>query len=79
MNVYNQIKKDFIWIAIIFTLLLQLVNWFQVGYDDTDNHETNTRSGLALHIDYGTGCHYLSNQNSLIPRVDDLGNHICKR
>ena len=45
--------------------------------DDTD--PPDGRSGLTLHIDYRTGCHYISRLLSQpIPRLDREGNHICE-
>lgn len=44
--------------------------------DATDLEET--RSGLLLYTDYGTGCQYLATTaGSLTPRLDKDGNIVC--
>jgi hypothetical protein len=49
-------------------------------YDDTDDETTETRSGLTLYIDHGTGCEYIASNafGQLHPRLDKNGNHICR-
>jgi hypothetical protein len=44
--------------------------------DSTDSEES--RSGMALHIDNLTGCHYLGKSiGGLTPRLDKEGKQIC--
>lgn len=46
--------------------------------DDTDDHITESRSGLGLYTDHGTGCQYLSASGSgITARLDAKGKHIC--
>lgn len=46
--------------------------------DDTDPPGW-AKSGMSLHIDHRTGCHYLGKGGkSLTPRLDRRGNHICE-
>lgn len=74
----------------ILNIFLVLVLLFAIGQlamgqrlDDSDYDKKN-RSGLSVHIDARTGCHYLQGHgifgfgSSLIPRVDAEGNHICE-
>lgn len=52
---------------------------FEMGFDDTDDKLSGERSGMALHIDNRTGCHYLaSSAGSLTPRLDKSGRQICE-
>ena len=54
--------------------------WYKSGYDDTDDIANKERSGMALWIDYGTGCHYLqaSPFTPLVPRMDKNGKQVCE-
>jgi len=45
---------------------------FQLGKDDTDP-EGYQRSGLRLYTDHGTGIQYLSDGNSITPRLKATG------
>lgn len=56
------------------------VKWWKSSTDSTDDAINNKKSGLALFIDYGTGCHYIqtSTFQPLTPRVDRDGNHVCE-
>lgn len=48
-------------------------------YDDTDNTETNERSGLKLFTDYGTGCQYIAPAfGSIYPRMDGRKHVGCR-
>ena len=50
-------------------------------YDDTDDRETFTCSGLSLYVDRRTGCHYISGGmfGNIIPRLDKDGKQICEK
>ena len=53
--------------------------WFSSKFDDTDNLETGSRSGLILYVDHGTGVHYIKSPiGSLTPRLDKNGNVVTK-
>ena len=59
-----------------------LIAWsYFAPYDDTDNEQTRTRSGLVLRTDHGTGCQYLVAAGlfarSITPRLDSDGQHVC--
>ena len=46
--------------------------------DSTDG-SWSKRSGISLHIDHETGCHYLGTLfGALTPRLDRDGEHICR-
>lgn len=46
--------------------------------DSTDKSQSE-RSGMSLHVDHETGCHYLGGSwGGITPRVDRDGNHICR-
>ena len=48
------------------------------GDFDEDTTDGATRSGMTLHVDALTGCHYLGGQRGgLVPRRDSVGVHIC--
>ena len=50
---------------------------FGLGLDATDAGTWN-RSGLRLHMDYGTGCQYVSTAGGgLSPRINADGSPIC--
>ena len=76
MEVYEKIKTDLV-IGIIMLLIIQSVyNWSDFGRDSTDG---GARSGMELHIDAMTSCHYLSKgKGGLIKRTDRTNNHICQ-
>lgn len=82
MEVYNQFKKDinqFFWIFVVVLLVISVLkDWFNYGYDDTDDYENSVRSGLHLRVDHGTGCQYLETTGGgITPRLDFDGRHIC--
>jgi hypothetical protein len=55
------------------------VNYFRIGFDDTDNRRTGERSDLRLHTDYGTGCQYVrATDGGIIPRLSSEGAPICR-
>lgn len=64
-------------IATMLTLIvvIDIYNAMQPG-DSTDSD--SARSGLSLHVDAKTGCHYLGTaRGGITPRYDRDGNHIC--
>ncbi len=65
--------------VIVAVLILVLILYGTVDYDDTDNKKENKRSGLNLYIDNRTGCHYIKGGilGTLILRLDKNGKHIC--
>jgi len=75
------------WVKIIFYVIafffacrmgIKIADQF-TEYDSTDDYINKKRSGMALLIDYGTGCQYLSSRGRfLTPRLNKNGKHICK-
>ena len=50
------------------------------SYDDTDDIESKTRSGVELIIDYGTRCQYLAYpRGGITPRLNQQGEHVCTK
>lgn len=60
------------------------VNYFRVGYDDTDDNLVRKRSGLALRTDHLTGCQYLVAYGlagfgaAITPRLSPDGTPMCR-
>lgn len=82
VRTYQFIKKDLLWslagIVVVFAIFKYAADFFNIGFENTDNYETNTRSKMALRIDHGTGCHYLeSSKGHLIKRRTSDGSHLC--
>ena len=77
MKVYKSIKTDLGIILLLYFVLNGIFSFFSIGFDSTDNKETGTRSGLILYTDNLTGCQYLGAGDSLIPRINSDGEHIC--
>ena len=73
MEVYEKIIEDFTVVFLLYIAITIVLTVFRIGYDSTDG---DSRSGMSLHIDNKTGCHYLGGV-SLIPRLDASGKHIC--
>lgn len=80
-----KVIENTIGVIILVVLVLSIYGWIRSypGYDDTDDVDNRVRSGMALFIDHGTGCHYLASRGflgytTLIPRVDTFGEHVCK-
>ncbi len=64
-------------ILIFIAIVYGIMYIFNVGYDSTDS-QVHGRSGLKLHVDDMTGCHYLSScDGGIIKRFDSKGKHIC--
>jgi len=75
MNVYNRFKTDLAIGLLIFLFISSMLELFEIGYDSTDG---TTRSGMSLHIDSMTGCHYLAgSRGGLTPRLTSSGKHFC--
>lgn len=78
----NSFKENWKWLEtrlLIFWLLGSLIVWVvnaaEVGFDSTDGEE---RSGMALHVDAKTGCHYLASKHGgITPRLSKEGIHFC--
>ena len=72
-------KKYFYRLAIVLFIYLCLRSFFFWGADDTDNHQTKTRSGLILYTDHGTGLQYIKGGSfgGIYPRLNAKGEHIC--
>lgn len=52
--------------------------FFPPPMDATDHPGTKERSGLKLHIDYGTGCQYLvTADGGITPRLEEDGKQMC--
>lgn len=74
---YQQIKADLSVVILIAFLLIGGRELLDIGKDSTD--APDSRSGMALRVDYLTGCHYLeSTKGVLIPRQTADGYHLCK-
>lgn len=70
---------EVILIFIVGLLLIALLDFFKVGFDDTDNWDTGERSGVTLITDYGTGCEYLKGVfGPPTPRMNADGRQVCK-
>lgn len=78
--IYKEIKKDLnnflLFIILGYFLIVAVMSVFKIGYDTTD--DGRSRSGMELHIDNLTGCHYLaSGHGGMVARVTKDGTHIC--
>jgi len=66
-------------LGIIALVVFNVARWqFEWGKDDTDP-EGKGRSGLRLYIDHGTGVQYVSDGNSLTPRLTATGELFVSR
>lgn len=64
-------------LGLVLGFLLVARYFYPPERDDTDGPEK--RSGMALYIDYRTGCHYLGNPfGGITPRLDQDGRHMCE-
>ncbi len=70
MELYKQIKIDLSLIIIIYVLVHILSNYLQLDFDSTDNKLTNTRSGIKLYTDYGTGIEYIRIADTVFQRKE---------
>ena len=81
MEVYLKFKRDLsnyvLKVLLGGVIIYTVVSFIPVGLDSTDNG--TDRSGMALHIDNATGCHYLASQHGgMTPRLTPDGEHICR-
>jgi hypothetical protein len=58
-------------------LLSLAANYAGLIPTDATDKGRNTRSGLSLKTDYGTGCQYLVAGDAMTPRLDSQGLPIC--
>jgi len=61
-------------------IITNTLNYFRVGFDNTDDDVNHVRSNLVIYTDYGTGCQYLQGGmfgDNIVPRTDDTGKQIC--
>ena len=73
--------ETLIWGVLGFWILVSIYGFIRdyPGYDVTDDAVNGVRSGMTLHIDHETGCHYLGRFfGGVTPRLDWDGSHICK-
>lgn len=58
--------------------LIIVINIYNIIQPRDSTDSNSTRSGLGLHVDAKTGCHYLSTaRGGITPRYDRNGTHIC--
>lgn len=58
--------------------LIIVINIYNIIQPRDSTDSNSTRSGLDLHVDAKTGCHYLSTaRGGITPRYDRNGTHIC--
>jgi hypothetical protein len=75
MEVYNKIKTDLGFMIILWLAIVLIGDSFEIGWDSTDGQE---RSGMSLHVDNLTGCHYLGGKSGgITPRLNNNGEQIC--
>jgi len=60
-------------------VMVMLILYVVIPYDDTDDRENGERSGLVPYTDHATGCQYLKGGlfSGITPRLDRDGNHMC--
>ena len=70
----NNLYWRLVILATVYACVIFISNKFFVDYDSTDGHE---RSGMELHVDNLSGCHYLSlPKGGITPRILK-GEHYC--
>lgn len=79
-ELYEKFKKDLsnyvFKIVIVFVIIM--FGYYLLYPTDTSDEGRFSRSGLALHIDAKTGCHYVASQyGGITPRLTAEGAHIC--
>jgi hypothetical protein len=74
-KLWEKIKNDFLGILLGALLFSGGIHLFNYGVDSTDDLN-GSRSGMTLHVDFKTGCHYLV-RGGITPRLDKDGSHIC--
>jgi hypothetical protein len=79
-ELYEKFKEDlsnYVFKMVIAFLVIMLGYMILPTTDSTDYSHFD-RSGMHLHIDAKTGCHYVASQyGGITPRVDAEGTHIC--
>lgn len=76
----NILKAIYITVAYaMLAVLFFTIGTYERPYDDTDWPLLGKRSGLTLHIDYGTGCHWIRTGwfGSIQPRMNSLRKQVC--
>lgn len=80
--VFYGLKKYTNWLGgiVIGTWVAVFVFEIAMGKFDRDSTDPpDARSGITLHIDNKSGCHYLgAKRGGLIKRLDKEGHHICE-
>lgn len=73
-------KKNLI-VAWALVSVLSLFYVWSAPLDDTDDVVAGKRSGMILHVDHRTGCHYLSmgRFGGITPRLNPDGSQVCTR
>ena len=75
---WNQLHIILIVTIMVAFIINALMPWFGFNKTDSTDSEEHGRSGLSLHIDNLTKCHYLSTKDGgLYPRMDKNNTHIC--
>ena len=80
---YESNKKTIlylVWLYLIATIFVVGAGYL-AGLYDKDSTDGQDRSGMRLHKDNLTGCHYLSvKDGGITPRLDSSGSHYgCRR
>ena len=75
MEVYKLIKSDLRGLLFFCIMIYIIAGTFDIRIDNSDKDGFN-RSGLSVHTDYKTGLQYLSNGDTLIPRLDRNNNQM---
>jgi len=83
MEVWLEIKMFIKEIAVIFVITYfvigPILNYYRVGFDDSDSDELGERSNLIVYTDYKTGLQYISSTKSdLHTRLNIDGTHMKK-
>ena len=66
---------DIFWFMVAYLVISAVLDYFSIGYDDSDNKELGLRSNLKVPTDYKTGVQYLSTiGGGITPRLDKGGN-----
>ena len=86
INLGTELSVNYFFATIAFLVVLYVIvdfianyitNYFKIGFDDSDNLKTKTRSGLKVYTDYKTGLQYIGTpKGGLQPRLDQYGNHM---
>jgi hypothetical protein len=76
MKTMRELKRSMItkilFVLVVFLLIIRLAPL------DSSDYSWKQRSGLSVHVDELTGCHYLSKfLGGVTPRFDSDGNQVC--